>query len=212
MNSPSLIDRIGHFLQLRGLSERAACRAAGLKPDAIRNIRRGRSPRVETLLALAGIFDCDAADLLAAGPAPAESRASAPAALITGPGRRAGGLPLRSRAAGIGLSAVLMAAEEAEALAPPPLDLLVSPEAFAASIPGGAPAPLKHGDLVICDPQGTCAPGDLVLAEMTDGLYLVGILRAADKAGCRLHLAAGEETLEPAELRRLHRVVEIRLR
>lgn len=40
--------------ELNNMSERAACEAAGLKPDAIRTIRRGNAPKPDTLAKLAG--------------------------------------------------------------------------------------------------------------------------------------------------------------
>ena len=139
-------------------------------------------------------------------------RALHPPALILGAESRAGSLPLRSKAVGLGLTAILVAAGDVEAMAPPPLDLLVAPEAFAARIPAGAPPPLKRGDLAICDPQGACAEGDLVLAEKADGAYLVGILRQAGERGCVLRLETGEVTLGRPEMRRLYRIAEIRIR
>lgn len=39
--------------ELNNMSERAACEAAGLKPDAIRTIRRGNAPKPDTLAKLA---------------------------------------------------------------------------------------------------------------------------------------------------------------
>lgn len=35
-----------------GLSERAVCRLAGLRPDALRAIRKGHAPRIEVIIRL----------------------------------------------------------------------------------------------------------------------------------------------------------------
>lgn len=56
MAYPELIARIEKALADAKLSERKACLSAGLKVDAIRNIRRDRAPRVETLQALARVL------------------------------------------------------------------------------------------------------------------------------------------------------------
>lgn len=68
-----LLRRIDDRLKALGLSERAACLKAELKVDAIRNIRRGRAPRAETLTALARALDLPPTALLdgPATPAPA---------------------------------------------------------------------------------------------------------------------------------------------
>lgn len=50
--------------ELNNLSERAACEAAGLKPDAIRTIRRGNAPKPDTLAKLAGALRMPASILL----------------------------------------------------------------------------------------------------------------------------------------------------
>ncbi|MCC7273434.1 MAG: LexA family transcriptional regulator [Alphaproteobacteria bacterium] len=55
-----LVRRIDQHLSRRGLSERQACLRAGLKVDAIRAIRRGQSPRAETLARLARILEVPA--------------------------------------------------------------------------------------------------------------------------------------------------------
>lgn len=51
-----LLTVIDDRLEALGLSERKACLMAGLKVDAIRTIRRGNAPKVETLSALAPIL------------------------------------------------------------------------------------------------------------------------------------------------------------
>lgn len=57
----SLAERIQKRLKVVGLSPRGASIKAGLGPDGIRNILRGRteSPRGKTLTALADILQCD---------------------------------------------------------------------------------------------------------------------------------------------------------
>jgi repressor LexA len=52
----SLIDLIDKRLKELNLSERKACINAGLRVDAIRGIRRGNSPRIEKLRALAPVL------------------------------------------------------------------------------------------------------------------------------------------------------------
>lgn len=51
--------RIAHRLKVVNLSERKASLKAGLGPDGIRNIRRGRMPRASTLAQLAPVLQCD---------------------------------------------------------------------------------------------------------------------------------------------------------
>jgi len=51
-----LLSRIEEALAELRLSERKACLKAGLKVDAIRNIRRGRAPRAETLTNLSKVL------------------------------------------------------------------------------------------------------------------------------------------------------------
>lgn len=46
------------------MSERAACEASGLKPDAVRTIRRGNAPKPETLAKLAAGLKLPASVLL----------------------------------------------------------------------------------------------------------------------------------------------------
>lgn len=53
MKYEKLVTAIQKRLDELDLSEQAACRRAGLKPDAIRNIRRERAPKGETITALA---------------------------------------------------------------------------------------------------------------------------------------------------------------
>lgn len=50
--------------ELNNMSERAACEAAGLKPDAIRTIRRGNAPKPDTLVKLASALRMPASVLL----------------------------------------------------------------------------------------------------------------------------------------------------
>lgn len=61
-----LLTRIEERLEALGLSPRAASLKAGLSPDAIRNIQRGKSsrPRGEALAALARALECDVRYLL----------------------------------------------------------------------------------------------------------------------------------------------------
>jgi len=61
-----LLQRIEKQLQALGLSERKACLKAALSVDAIRNIRRNRAPRAETLKALARVLEVPAGHLLEA--------------------------------------------------------------------------------------------------------------------------------------------------
>ncbi len=66
MVARELVTRIEKALADAGLSERKACLRAGLNVDAIRNIRRGREPRVETLRSLARALKVDPGWLLQA--------------------------------------------------------------------------------------------------------------------------------------------------
>jgi len=200
-----LLGRIERRLAARGLSERQACLNAGLKVDAIRNIRRGRAPRADTLLALARALACPADYLLDADGADAGS------ALRHAQSADRRQLPLRSRAGGIGLNPVMLAPDAEFRPAPPPVDRTSAPEAFAAIAQSDAPPPLKPGDLVICDPAIPCAAGDLCLAEQVDGSYQVGILAAIDAVGVSLQLAGRMARIPIAALLRLHRVIELRL-
>ncbi|MGE0713968.1 MAG: S24 family peptidase [Alphaproteobacteria bacterium] len=59
-----LVRRIDQHLSEMGLSERQACLRAGLKVDAIRAIRRGQSPRAETLARLARVLEMPAQILM----------------------------------------------------------------------------------------------------------------------------------------------------
>ena len=65
MSNP-IFDRIAERLAARGMTERAASIAAGLGPDAIRDIRRSRSrrPTLATLAKLAKFLECSVADLV----------------------------------------------------------------------------------------------------------------------------------------------------
>ena len=77
-----LLARIDDRLRALGLSERKASLKAGLKVDAIRVIRRGHHPRVDTLVALAGALGVPAAYLLeAAAGTPLDQAKGAPIAL-----------------------------------------------------------------------------------------------------------------------------------
>lgn len=59
------LDRIKRRLDLTGLSAWEASRRAGLSPDAIRDIERGKTkaPRISTIYAIAEILECDPAYL-----------------------------------------------------------------------------------------------------------------------------------------------------
>lgn len=62
-NAP-LAERIVRLMKERNLSERKLCKDADLKEDAIRSIRLGRKPRVETVQAIADYFGVDLKELL----------------------------------------------------------------------------------------------------------------------------------------------------
>lgn len=57
--NPELVARIDARLKTLGLSDRKASMKAGLKPDSIRNIRRGSQPSAYTLAALARTLGVD---------------------------------------------------------------------------------------------------------------------------------------------------------
>jgi SOS-response transcriptional repressor LexA len=61
VNVRTLLDRIDQRLATLGLSANAACEAAGLNRDLIRDLRRGRrkSPRVASLKSLADVLQTD---------------------------------------------------------------------------------------------------------------------------------------------------------
>lgn len=62
-----LLERIDQRLETLGLNDRAASMKATGKPDAIRNIRRGRLPRADTLDRLATALMCSSDWLLGKG-------------------------------------------------------------------------------------------------------------------------------------------------
>lgn len=64
----ALLERIDRRLAALGLNDRAASMKATGKPDAIRNIRRGRLPRADTLDRLATALKCSSDWLLGKAP------------------------------------------------------------------------------------------------------------------------------------------------
>jgi transcriptional regulator with XRE-family HTH domain len=214
MDTQQVARRIEARLGALGFSERQACLRAGLRVDAIRNIRRGRSPRFSTLQALARILDVPLTGLVEGDTDLPEVQAALQAqapGLAPAHRTRAPSIPLRSRAAGFGVSFTLVPVEQAAESIPPGIQMRRGRKPFAVIVPRGAPPPLKFGDLAICDPDQLCSDGDLVLAERRDATYLVGILLRASETGALLETAAGVVETAAAELRRLHRVAELRL-
>ncbi|WP_041794825.1 helix-turn-helix domain-containing protein [Pararhodospirillum photometricum] len=53
-----ILERIVRRLTALGMSERKACQEAGIGVDAIRDIRRGRTPRVEVIVKLSKVLEC----------------------------------------------------------------------------------------------------------------------------------------------------------
>jgi phage repressor protein C with HTH and peptisase S24 domain len=176
----TLIDRIDKRLEALGITERSASLDATGKPDTIRNIRRGKEPGAEKVIALARVLQCPVEWLLA-GEGPLPGPVTGPPAVMTpnvvfAPEVRVPvasemprDLPVRGIAAcSSGDGAFQVGADVVDWVRRPPLFNGV-PEAYALYMSGDSMEPrLFHGDLVMVHPFRPVRPGDLAIFVLKD--------------------------------------------
>ena len=199
-----------------GLTETEACRRASVGADAIRNIRRGHVPGVQTAAALAsalGVRDLAASNGAASNGAPAPAPAPAsPVQAATEPAPRIRPIPgdmVRLVRGGAAMDDVAPA-DGMVGVVPRPAELVGRAEGFCAYIDDDLNLPMiRRGHVAMVDPARPVGVGHMVRVVPIGAEAFVGALmdRTGGTVTVRVMAEAEPRAIPADKVARLERIV-----